>query len=302
VTALPLAASPTTWGVDFADAPTNPDWRVVLDEIAASGLRWLELGPIGYLPEDPEALGRKLSSLNLQVVGTFLFRPYWNPESRVEILEATRRTCRLVNAVGGDRLVLVDQPSPERVETAGNFDMARRMQGSTRTKYFELIGEVASIASDEFGVRAVVHPHAGTYIEFRDEIDEIMEALSHEVLGLCVDTGHSIYAGVDPAELVRTYRERVEHIHLKDIDEMVLAETLLEGRSFWDAIRNGIFVPIGDGALNVSDFYLALQQVGYKRPITIEQDRDVSSKSSPLTDLRRSLQFLELKVGASNEK
>ena len=53
---LALATGPVTWGVDFADAPTNPPWPLVLDDIAASGVGALELGPVGYLPEDPPTL------------------------------------------------------------------------------------------------------------------------------------------------------------------------------------------------------------------------------------------------------
>jgi inosose dehydratase len=300
--ALPLAASPTTWGVDFADAPSNPSWERVLSEIAESGCRWLELGPIGYLPEDPNVLGDRLLSLKLRTVGTFLFRPYWSLESRDEILDAARRTCKLVSAVGGDRLVLVDQPSPERAKTAGRNESARRMSPNHREDYFDLITEVGRMSADEYGVRSVVHPHAGTYVEFRDEIDAIMEAVPHDVVGLCVDTGHSIYAGVDPAELVRTYRGRVEHVHLKDIDEKVLTETRLHERGFWDAIRNGIFVPVGDGVLKVPEFYAALQEIGFDRPITIEQDRDATTESNPLDDLRRTLRFLEREVGVCDDQ
>ena len=51
---IKLATGPVTWGVDFADTPTNPPWQQVLDDIAASGLPAMELGPVGYLPEDPD--------------------------------------------------------------------------------------------------------------------------------------------------------------------------------------------------------------------------------------------------------
>ena len=67
-----LAASPTTWGVDFADNPRNPAWSQVLDEIEASGVDTLELGPVGYLPEDPQILGPELESRGLSTAGTFM--------------------------------------------------------------------------------------------------------------------------------------------------------------------------------------------------------------------------------------
>ena len=54
--AIKLATGPVTWGVDFADTPTNPPWQQVLDDISASGLPAMELGPVGYLPEEPGAV------------------------------------------------------------------------------------------------------------------------------------------------------------------------------------------------------------------------------------------------------
>ena len=55
-----LATGPVSWGVDFAEAPANPLWTTVLDEIAATGLGALELGPVGFLPEDADTLRAEL--------------------------------------------------------------------------------------------------------------------------------------------------------------------------------------------------------------------------------------------------
>ena len=65
---------------------------------------------------------------------------------------------------------------------------------------------------------AVLHPHVAGYIEFRDEIDRALEVLDPDLVKLCIDTGHSAYAGIDPAQLLRDHAARVAHIHLKDID------------------------------------------------------------------------------------
>jgi inosose dehydratase len=86
-----VAISPVTWGVDFADAPTNPPWEQVLDEIAASGVGALELGPVGYLPEDPERLLRALASRHLTSVGSFLFDDLHDPEQRDRVLTLAER-------------------------------------------------------------------------------------------------------------------------------------------------------------------------------------------------------------------
>ncbi len=109
-----LATGPVSWGVDFADAPGNPDWRLVLDEIAASGFRATELGPVGYLPEDEPSLRRALDERGLVVNGSFLFQPLHDPRRREQVLAVARRTCAAIAAAGGRFLVVLDLVDPER--------------------------------------------------------------------------------------------------------------------------------------------------------------------------------------------
>ena len=77
-----LATGPVSWGVDFADAPSNPPWREVLDAIARTGLGALELGPVGYLPERADALRSELAERGLEAVGSFVFEDLHDPRAR----------------------------------------------------------------------------------------------------------------------------------------------------------------------------------------------------------------------------
>ena len=56
---LSIGNAPCSWGVEFANDPRNPPWRQVLDEAKAAGYRGIELGPVGFMPEEPSALGRR---------------------------------------------------------------------------------------------------------------------------------------------------------------------------------------------------------------------------------------------------
>src|ERR1039458_2622714 len=105
---LRLGAGPVSWGVDFADDPNNPPWPEVFDGIAKA-VRWTELGPIGYLPEDPKVLQVELGNRELSVAGSFIFQPLHEPEKLDEIVDIARRTCTLIAALGGRFLVIIDQ-------------------------------------------------------------------------------------------------------------------------------------------------------------------------------------------------
>ena len=99
-----LATGPVTWGVDFADAPGNPPWAHVLDEIAASGLGALELGPVGYLPEDPDTLRAALASRGLEAVGSFVFEDLHTPAQRRRGARRDRaRACAAIRAARRQR-------------------------------------------------------------------------------------------------------------------------------------------------------------------------------------------------------
>lgn len=270
---LRLAAGPVSWGVDFADAPDNPAPEVVLDGIAAAGVRWLELGPAGYLPAGREALERR----GLRAVGTFVFARFHDP--REEVTRATAAALDAIEAAGGSRLVLIDRPSDERAATAGRSAAARRLDERAWTAMVDRLRRAAEAAAER-GVHAVVHPHAGGFIEFEDEIERL---LAETDLGLCLDTGHALYADIDPAALIRRHAARLRHLHLKDVTHS--APEL----GFWEAVAAGVFCPLGDGLLDLAALRDALADAGYDGFATIEQDRRPGTAGDPVADLRTSV-------------
>ena len=268
-----LAGGPVSWGVDFADDPDNPPYADVLDALTAAGLRWMELGPVGYLP--PGAL----SSRPLGAVGTFVFEAFHAPAN--ELLRATEAALAAITATGGSLLVLIDRPSDARAATAGRSDLAPRLDERAWRRMLALLESAAERAAAR-GVHAVVHPHAGGYIEFEDEIDRV---LAETDLDLCLDTGHALYAGSDPVALLHRYGDRIGHLHLKDVAGPVRAR----GLGFWEAVAAGIFCPVGEGLLNLPALRDALDATAYSGFATIEQDRRPGTAGDPADDLARSV-------------
>lgn len=126
-TQVRLATGPVSWGVDFADAPANPPWSAILDD-AETGLGALELGPVGYLPEERTTLRGQLSRRHLTAVGSFVFEDLHDLAAHKEILAVSERACRTIAAAGGKILVIVDRVSDERSATFGRADEARRLE------------------------------------------------------------------------------------------------------------------------------------------------------------------------------
>jgi inosose dehydratase len=276
-----LATGPVTWGVDFADAPGNPPWEHVLDEIASSGIGALELGPIGYLPEEPAALRAALDERGLAAVGSFVFDDFHDSSRTRELAAAAERAARAIAAAGGSVLLLIDRPGPERAATAGRPLDAPRL--AAWDAMVDALRRCAAIAADH-GLRPAVHPHAGSYIEFEDEIERLLD---ESELDLCIDTGHAAYAGIEADRALVAYSPRLAHVHLKDVRDEVVGR----GLRFWDALAEGVFCPLGEGSVDLPAVLSALDEIGYAGYATIEQDR-VPGSGSPLDDLAASVRVL----------
>jgi inosose dehydratase len=287
-----IANAPCSWGVDFADRPENPPWRQVLDDAAAAGFAAIDLGPVGYFPTDPQRLQAELAQRGVRLSAGGLFDPLTDPAAFPDVVEKTRRTCTILRALDAPRLVIIDCVSRERGRTAGRSDAARRLDTSSWRAMMERIAEIARIARDDYGVASSLHAHAGCFIEFEDEVDRAMADLAPGLVGLCIDTGHSAYAGIDPVALIRRYGARLRHMHLKDIDPTVRAACLAEDIDFFSAVARGIFCPLGRGMVDFAAVREALADVGYQGLLVVEQDVDPSGNASPAQNARESYDYL----------
>jgi inosose dehydratase len=264
---MKLAGAPVNWGVDFAGTPGNPPYGAVLDGIAAAGLDALELGPVGYLPEDPGTLRAELAARRLHAIGSFVFEPLHERALLPQILDTTRRACRAIVAAGGQVLVIVPQPADEPV-------------------HLPAVDAIAEIARDH-GLEPLLHPHAGTSLEREDAIERALDATG---LAVCADTAHLAYAGIDPARWIRAHATLVRHIHLKDL--------CLDRRrdDFWTAVEAGVFVPLGEGDVDLAEVLAALDDIAYEGHAVIEQDR-VPGSGDPVADVRRSVAHIRSLAG-----
>lgn len=248
---ITVGNSPVSWGVHYAEDPRNDPWEEVIDGIASAGYSHLELGTLGYLPEDGLLVRTVLEERGLTPTAMYIFQPA--NATRViqrDVLDRADRTARLLAQVGARHLVIIDERNPTRIPTAGRSDVAERLSPPAFDRLIQDIEDVAR-AAGRHGIEAVLHPHVAGFIEFEDEIALALEALDAAMVGLCLDTGHCAYAGIDAADAIQRWGDRLRYVHLKDVDEAVHAAALRDGIDFDTALLNGIFCPLGQGIVDV---------------------------------------------------
>ncbi len=286
--ALRFANAPTSWGVEDARDTANPSWSQVLDEVAEAGYEGVELGPPGFLPEDEAVLREALERRRLRLVAGYVFEPLHEATP----IEVASRTCRAVAAAGARLLVVIQGFTRAREQAAGRPREAPPLNEPEWERLVASVEEIARRARDEHGLTACFHPHAGTHVEFADEIHRLVEQTDPELVSLCIDTGHCVYAGIDPVDLYRRYSERVAYLHLKDVDPTALEAALVGRMGFEQAVGRGVFCPLGEGIVDFEGLAAALSEHGYRGWATVEQDRLAGARRSPLADARASLERL----------
>jgi inosose dehydratase len=117
----------------------------------------------------------------------------------------------------------------------------------------------------------------GTVIQTEGEIDRFMAGTGPAVK-LLLDTGHATWGGADPVRLARLYRDRIGHIHCKDVRESVRAESERNDWSFLDSVLAGVYTVPGDGRV---DYVSVFREVpDYSGWVVIEAEQD-PEKANP---------------------
>lgn len=289
-----LAGAPISWGVCEV-----PGWGAMLPpdrvfaEMASLGLRATELGPVGYLPFEGAAIREALDRHGLRLVGGFV--PLVLHEPRLDRAAAERSAAVLAGA-GAELFVaavVADEAwsAPVALDDDGWRRLARHL------------AEIERLA-ESHGLTLALHPHAGTQVETAADIERLL-ALTD--CGWCMDTGHLLIGGVDPAEFVREHGERVVHAHLKDVDAGLAARLRAGELTLVAAVQAGLFRPLGRGDAAIAEVVERLEASGYERWLVLEQDTAITGEEppvgrGPVADVQTSIAYLHSLAPARRER
>ena len=290
---IKIGNAPCSWGVEFAEDPRNPNWRRVLKENADAGFTGIELGPVGYMPEEPTILAEALSEFNQELIGGVIFRAFHDPGAWDDVLDGSIRTCKALAAHGATRLVIIDSISPRRAPTAGRAAESEQMDKAEWTAFRSRIATIAKIGAEEYGLSVGMHAHAAGFIDFEPELERLLDEVDEKILGICFDTGHHSYAGFDPVAFMSKNMSRINYMHFKDISPVVKSHVIANRTGFYDACGQGIFCNLGDGDVDFPAIRQLLLDTNFDGWCTVEQDCDPSGDTSPVDDAKLNRAYLQ---------
>ncbi|MBG0826202.1 TIM barrel protein [Planomonospora sp. ID67723] len=245
------------------------------------GLTATELGPAGFLPPSPSRRRSLLGGYGLRAVGGFV--PVVLHEPRYDPLPEVRATMRAFREGEVEVVVLAAATGREGYDAKPELDA-----GGWKTLLANL-GRIIRTAR-EFGRTLTLHPHVGTMVETRQEVDRV---LAGSAVPFCLDTGHLLIGGTDPLDLVREAPGRIAHVHLKDVDAALAERVRVGGLTYTAAVRTGIYRPLGRGDVDVAGIVTGLAASGYSGWYVMEQDVVLASEDEdPAQDVRTSLAYL----------
>lgn len=289
-----VATAPMNWNSDdLPDLRPKIPIERVLAEMVEAGYEGTEYGT--GLPADPKALEAMLAPHGLALASMFCWVALEDRERQGAELERAMRIARTLSAMGVRELILGIRGSERRIALAGR--VPRDGSASlTDTQWRILADGIHTLARscEPLGVRLAVHPHAGSYVETRGELEELLRLTDERALGLCVDAGHLVYGGADPVEVVETYGPRVWYVHIKDVNPDVLVLSTQNGLGFLGALRSYIFCGLGRGCVDLRRFVDALRNVNFSGWMVIEED---TSPLSPLEAARANRRYLKESFG-----
>ena len=288
-----IGNAPCSWGIEFPSDPSYPTWQSVLDQCAGAGDKGIELGPIGYMPEDPAILAPALAVRDLAIIGGVVYRPFHDPAKWDEVMDAAQRTCKALVAHGAQHLVLIDSISPRRAPTAGRADEAEQMDKAEWTAFRDRIATVAKMGTEEFGLTVGIHAHAAGFMDFEPELERLLAEVDESILKICFDTGHHSYAGFDPIAFMDRHMSRISYMHFKDINPKVKADVVANRTDFYKACGQGIFCNLGKGDVDFPAVRQRLLDAGFEGWCTVEQDCDPTMPGTPLEDARANREYLQ---------
>lgn len=281
-----IGANPIGWSNDDdTSLGGETPLEQCLTEAKEIGFEGMELG--NKFPRRKDALKPILNAHGLDLVSGW-YSTFLAGRSAEEEWAASRPHAELLKGVGCKVLIAAECTRTVHGDPKKPLSARPRMSEAEWQSFTSGLTAFAERLRDEDGLTLVYHHHMGTVVESEAEIDRMM-AECGKAVHLLLDTGHITWAGGDPAALARRYRERIAHVHTKDVRGDVAREAKRQDWTFLQSVVNGVYTVPGDGMIDFPAVFAELP--GYSGWVVVEAEQD-PAKANPKTYAKMGYDYL----------
>ncbi len=274
--AIRIGANPIGWSNDdLRSLGGETPLETCLAEAKLAGFAGMELGH--KFPREPIALKAVLDRHGLDLVSGWYSMALLERDAEAEWV-AMQDHKNLLEALGARVLIVAETSNAIHGDIAVPLSRSPRLSEVQWPVFCDRLSTLAGRLAGE-DMQLVYHHHMGTVIQTGDDVDRMMQ-MTRSAVHLLLDTGHLTFAGADPAAVARKHRQRISHVHTKDVRADVLANVRRSDLSFLDAVVAGVYTVPGDGMVDYPAVFAGLG--GYDGWVVVEAEQD-PAKANPLT-------------------
>jgi inosose dehydratase len=293
---IKVANAPCSWGVlEFELEEKTNHFGQVLDEMVLAGYAGTELGDWGFMPTDPDKLQNELTKRNLTMLAAFVPVDLSVQSAHQEGIESAVKTAKLLAEVSSHPFIVLSDDNGKnatRTKMAGRIQPEHQLSESQWQTFTAGAEAVARAVLEETGVKTVFHHHCAGFVETPAEIDRFLDSTNPLLIGLCLDTGHYTFGGGDALAAYKKHAARIWHVHFKDCDSQLAAQSRTKEWDYFESVRMGIFCELGKGEVDFANIAHELQDRKYSGWIVVEQDV-LPGMGTPLESAIRNRTFLQ---------
>src|SRR5262245_3221663 len=242
-----------TWGSDIVKA---------MDDISAVGFRAIQLRGEAFAQfgDQPKALRELLDKHHLTFAVLSSGNLSIDPGREQEMLTLHTQHAQFVKDAGGQYLQVIDERPKGRDVVPDDY----RRLGRLMTELGKRTGNL--------GVPLVYHHHMNSTGEKPHEVAAVLDAADKRHVRMLFDVAHYQQGGGDPVAAIRTYRDWIDVLHLKDV------RPAPESSGSGGAGRSGgaspyQFVELGRGRVDLPGVFAVLREINYRKWAIVELDR-----------------------------
>lgn len=285
-----VGTAPDSWGVWFPNDAKQVPYTRFLDEVAAAGYEWIELGPYGYLPTNPIQLQDELEARGLRLSAGTVSERLHQPDSWNAVWDQVTDVAAQTAALGGEHVVVLPEMWRD-LYTGAELEPGELTTNQWKAKTAG-VDRLGKAMFEQYGVHLQYHPHADSHVATEQDITRFLEDTDPEYVNLCLDTGHVSYCGGDNLAIINRHPDRIGYLHLKQVNPEIVARVHAEDLPFSEAVTLGAMTEPPLGVPEFPPLLEAVTRTGADVFAIVEQDMYPCPPDAPLPIAQRTRTYL----------